>query len=168
MRIFKNKKGVFGLDDFLALTLISTLIILIPFFVLKYHINNVLQIENKENTASLALLALISLKYNGNVMPMVLGEHFVYNNPSDLSFLSKYLDDFVPNKCYLMQTPEISSTTTTASGSSTQLSLPSYSLDISPVIPEGSCTLDTTASINIVLPYNPQQLVQKLELSVGD
>jgi len=167
MRFFKNKKGIFGLDDFLALTAISALLVLIPFFTLKYHVNNVLQFENKYNTADLAMLALISMKSDGSDMPTLLGGHFIYNSPSDLSFLKKYLDDFVPSKCYELQTPDASNTVTSTSETQTQISTAPYSLLIKSTVSDNSCTPDSTSTVNIVLPYNPQKLTQKLELRIS-
>jgi len=170
MRFVKNKKGIFGLDDFLALMAFSGLFVLITFSTLKYHINNVLQFENKYNTADLTMLALLSMKYKGNDMPLIISQHLVYDEPSDISFLNKYLDEFIQSKCYELRTSGASNAitlTTTTTETQTQAPPQSYSLSVKSTASENSCVPDSISTANLVLPYNPQKLTEKLELKIS-
>lgn len=151
-----GKKGF--IEIIFAAAILGGLIIGIPFLVFKFHYTNVLVFENKYNTADLAMLSLLSLKNNGEDVPQILAEHLTFNNPSDISFTKKILDEIIPSKCYQLT---LGITTTT-----TSLSVPSNVLIIQQSISK-ECTPDTTAKAKLVLPYNPTKLTEDLELSVS-
>ena len=148
-----NRKGIAVIDDLIALAIIGgilTAIVVIPFFFLKIHIVNVIEFENKYNTADLAMLALLSLYQNEKPVPQVLTEHYVFDNPSDIKFVNDTLDKIVPSKCYKLTTAEISP--------------PTYAHLIKVV---KDCQSDMSTRTKIPLPYNPQNLTQFLELSIS-
>jgi len=158
MKFRMNRKGIIIIDDLIALAILGAVlvaIVIIPFFVLKIHIVNVIQLENKYNTADLAMLALLSLKHEGKDMSQTLAEHFVFDNPSDISFVNETLDKIIPSKCYKLT----SGLTPTTSAPSYALMIKSYNF--------GECSPDTTTKTKIPLPYNPQSLTETLELGIS-
>lgn len=107
MKLKLNRKGIAVIDDLIALTIAAGVImaiIVIPWFVLKIHIVNVIQFEDKYNTADLAMLALLSTKNDGKETLQILAEHITLNNPSDISFVNATLDKIVRSKCYEIAT----------------------------------------------------------------
>lgn len=158
MRFRMNRKGIIVIDDLIALTIAAGVIlavIVIPWFVLKIHIANVIQFEDKYNTADLAMIALLSTKNDGKETAQILAEHTTLNNPSDISFVNATLDKIVASKCYELATGEIS-----------KGSAPPYALMIRPYS-FSECSPDMSTKTKIVLPYNPQNLTEILELSIS-
>lgn len=157
MRFRTNRKGIVVIDDLIALTIAAGVImaiIVIPWFVLKIHIVNVIQFEDKYNTADLAMLALLSTKNDGKETPQILAEHITLSNPSDVSFIRNDLEKIVPSKCFEL-----------TSGSESQARSPNRIISIKPYITE--CSPDMSTKTKIVLPYNPQNLTEFLELSIS-
>lgn len=155
---FKNKKGFFVIDDFVALIVLGTAFIVVfflPFVLLTIHINNVIQFEDKYNTADLALLSLLSMTHNGVPVQQIISEHITYNNPQDISFVNDALNKIIPSKCFQLTTNPPAQTT-----------VPKYSLIIKPTI-IGDCTPDTSSTVSLVVPYNPKGVTQNLELSIS-
>jgi len=157
MNLRINRKAIFGLDDLAGLmiaTFVIVMLILAP-IIFKYQIVNQIQFEVKYNSADLSMLALLSLKNEGKPMPLIIGEHLTLNNPSDISFVDKDLEKIVPSKCFELKTGE------------TQQNVPSYALQIKSSISTTNCIPDSSTKTKIPLPYNPQKLVEILELHVS-
>lgn len=161
---FGNKGQI---ETLLALAMLGGALIAIPFFVFKFNFTNVIVFESKYNNADLAMLSLLSMKNNGEYVPQILAEHLTLNNPSDISFVNKILDETVPSKCYELSTGTTTQVvpTSTTSTTTTSLSVPSTVLMIKSLPTD--CTPDTFTKAQLVLPYNPNKVTESLELSTS-
>jgi len=150
-----GKKGI--IESLIGLVIIGIgliMAVVVPFFYLHIHIVDLIQFDGKYNNADLSLLTLLSLKNDGKPIPQILAEHYVLNNPSDISFVNSTLKKIIPDRCFLFSiNPQ-------------NISVPAYSLIIKSDI-KAECSPDTASQTKLILPYNPKKLTETLELSVS-
>jgi len=156
MKFRIGKKAIVIVDDLIALAILGAVIgaiIIIPAIALKIHIINLIQFENKYNTADLAMLALLSLKNEGKEMPQILADYVTSDIPSDISFVSTDLEKIIPSKCFSLTTGSLNTRA------------PTRLISIKPYITD--CSPDTSTKTKIPVPYNPEKLSETLELKIS-
>lgn len=141
------KKGISGIE-ILIMGMIGTFTILtagiLPSASVKIKLDENIVFEYKYNDAQNLLLTLLSITQDGKDVSKLMAEHLSFNNPSNIDFLKPKLDKLVKNKCYLIN-------------STTRVLLDSSS----------GCEIKYRANTTIVLPYNPNKLVEEMRVGIG-
>ncbi|MEM7825202.1 MAG: hypothetical protein QXO27_04490 [Candidatus Aenigmatarchaeota archaeon] len=141
------KKGISGIE-LVLMGLIGTFTIITSAFLppsaVKVKLDSDTLFEYKDNNVQNLLLTLLSITQNGRDVSKLIAEHLSFNNPANVDFLESRMDKLVINKCYkLNSTSEIL-------------------LDSS-----GDCEIKYNANTTIVLPYNPNKLIEEIRVGIG-
>jgi hypothetical protein len=102
----KMNKGIAFAMGAIIVSFLIMLAILMPFFVLRVHIERNVILETKYNNAQLALLSLLSSTHtdslDGNTKTVyeIIPESMSQKNKPDLSFLKSLLNEFVDTNIY--------------------------------------------------------------------
>ncbi|MFQ6055347.1 MAG: hypothetical protein ACE5J3_05120 [Methanosarcinales archaeon] len=123
----------------IAIGTIVTLILSVVF--LRIHLIEVVDYRYEYDNSQLYLLTLLSKTYDGKPIYTQIADHLQTGEP-DISFVKSELKRIVGDKCYKLFTP-------------------------TEIIAQSDCTPSKyTVQTKIVLPYNPNRLVETLTLVV--
>jgi len=117
---------------------------LLPTASVKTNLDKEAIFEYKYNKVQHTLLTLFSITHDEKKVSELIAENFTINKPSDLEFLKPILDKEIETKCYHIV------------------------VDSKALFFVGGCDVKYRANATLILPYNPNKLVEEITVDTGD